>query len=754
MAWTEQLCRIGNECHLLREVNPLNSRKNGHETSRDNVKACVPYIFSLAPKADLSSYDSNNSTFEVYRDYLTEVFREPSVHNLAITGGYGIGKSSIIRSFDAHYSESGGKEEEFLYISLGSYEEAEDVEDDNSDEHSADEDAETEGIEDDDSGEHSTDEDAETEDTGNSNSKSPIVGGAGGPSAGKAINDKPHPKKEKSISEKEISAIERRLLLQIFVQFRRADIPLSRFKLIREPVIARPETFARFTTALVSALCILSFHEPLGVLLTEAAEKISSSKILRPILGPILGWMVEYKPLIHFALCVFVLALSALAVYHFCHFAISRLRFNGLSIKSENAEISWEQLDCEDCIDKYIMELVYCLEQIADKVKHTVVFEDMDRLPPEVALRIFTRLREINKLANSRLKGQNSRIRFVYVINNHLVSSLEHTKFFDFVLPVFPSLNCVTAASIFRNNLEKVNQSIVADTLICQQLCNSYRLDQNRGADGFVHQIAPFLSDYRRQYTILNEYGIALRMYCLHNSEKLKSNAWRNMPLSILAASVYKNFWPDDYHTILDNKSVVFKSKVFPTRDWQALEQERFPHINLLKILDPYLTLESLTCVGFDKRILIDSVCQNWKNRIDDPAGIAKDIDSFTKENFIFLEAVWTFCGDWTDNERKKRKQILEAAVRCAIRCEAKREDKLWFFRNRDLLECCEILAGEALKDLTYAQKEAFCECDKAITSSWRSLLKECSKSTESLESLPWGGLEQEFRRIEPYIWN
>ena len=226
-------------------------------------------------------------------------------------------------------------------------------------------------------------------------------------------------------------------------------------------------------------LCVLSFHELLGTLLVEAAEKTSSLKIL----GAVLGWMAEYKTLIHFVLCAVALVLFSLVVYHFCHFAISRLRFNGLSIKSENAEISWEKLDSEGCIDKHVMELVYCLEQIADKVKRTIVFEDMDRLPYEAALRIFMRLREINKLANSRLKSQNSRIRFVYVINNQLVSSLEYTKFFDFMLPIFPSLNYVTALSIFRDNLNMVNQSIVTGYSTCLPLSAYYELDKRKGVD-------------------------------------------------------------------------------------------------------------------------------------------------------------------------------------------------------------------------------------------------------------------------------
>ena len=78
-----------------------------------------------------------------------------------------------------------------------------------------------------------------------------------------------------------------------------------------------------------------------------------------------------------------------------------------ISLKSENAELEVEREDDKDYLDQYSMELVYCLEQTAKKIGHTVVFEDMDRFN---AGGIFERLREVNTLANIQLQKENKKV--------------------------------------------------------------------------------------------------------------------------------------------------------------------------------------------------------------------------------------------------------------------------------------------------------------------------------------------------------
>ena len=107
-------------------------------------------------------------------------------------------------------------------------------------------------------------------------------------------------------------------------------------------------------------------------------------------------------------------------------------------------------------MDLYATELIYCLEQIADKVDRTVVFEDMDRLNQKDCIEIFSRLREINYMLNQRLSGDKY-IRFIYVIKDEVLNELQHAKFFDYILPIVPGMNKRSFEDIFRENLRLWN---------------------------------------------------------------------------------------------------------------------------------------------------------------------------------------------------------------------------------------------------------------------------------------------------------
>ena len=67
---------------------------------------------------------------------------------------------------------------------------------------------------------------------------------------------------------------------------------------------------------------------------------------------------------------------------------------------------------------------MYCLEQTAKKIGHTVVFEDMDRMKLKDVVDIFARLKEINTMVNQRLQKDNKYIKFVYVVNDAVLAKM------------------------------------------------------------------------------------------------------------------------------------------------------------------------------------------------------------------------------------------------------------------------------------------------------------------------------------------
>lgn len=72
-------------------------------------------IMSLAPNDELAK----DKHFLVYRDYLENAFSNPQIKNIALSGNWGAGKSSILRSFDKYINKG---DEKFLFISLIDFE--------------------------------------------------------------------------------------------------------------------------------------------------------------------------------------------------------------------------------------------------------------------------------------------------------------------------------------------------------------------------------------------------------------------------------------------------------------------------------------------------------------------------------------------------------------------------------------------------------------------------------------------------------
>ncbi len=70
----------------------------------------VKTILALTPDDDFGK--NNDPYYAEYERFLNAAFKNKSIRNIAISGGYGIGKSSIIRSFEKN------NKKRFLYISL------------------------------------------------------------------------------------------------------------------------------------------------------------------------------------------------------------------------------------------------------------------------------------------------------------------------------------------------------------------------------------------------------------------------------------------------------------------------------------------------------------------------------------------------------------------------------------------------------------------------------------------------------------
>lgn len=625
-------------------------------------------IFPLSPDSTLSSIENIRVYFGFLKDAL-EGEKKCRIHNIAVTGGFGTGKSSLIRSYeqdklkkeqeefkneqkkfekehpiwafisrfptkfksvlnwilfhcsifapivrgksDNHKDTDEDFTSRFLYVSVGEYE-----------------------------------SDAKKKEK----QKAPKGG----------------TKEQEDTSS--IRTIERRMLLQIFARFRRADLPQSSFRLVPEAWTKRLWLIAVLFGCFVFSMLLLCFHEQLGGLLVAVNSMEGGGKCSAWIMVS----LVKYKTLFRLLLSAYCICLGALASGFLFFRILPRIRFHALTVKGVNVELSLEKEAAESYLDLYSMELVYCLEKIAEKIDHIVVFEDLDRLDSGDCLYILTRLREINNLVNLRLQKNGEPLRFIYAVNDDFFGTVQHEKFFDYILPVIPEMNKRSAAVLFAEKIKKLDEEY----------------DVLKAFPQF-EIVASCLSDYRLQNTILNEYQVLKELYTATIADGSElDNPQKN---EILAFAIYKNCWPGDYHAIRTNNSSIFTSegikcpKEFKDGKYGNLLVELADQNNHL------LTLHSLYFIGFSEEELSKSYRSNWEKNVQfskkNCDQYLNDLNSFREGDTKCIEEAGVFLIDQIvsidpDTYNANVVEPFRGLITCVTHC--KYCENRWFTRRTE----------------------------------------------------------------------
>ena len=101
-------------------------------------------------------------------------------------------------------------------------------------------------------------------------------------------------------------------------------------------------------------------------------------------------------------------------------------------------------------------------------------------------------LRELNNLLNNDEAINHKPIVFVYAVRDDIFSKEDRTKFFDFIIPVIPIVNATNSGEILLEKLDNAKKHG-----ICHKI-----------SQGFVLDIAPFISDMRIIQNIYNEFVV------------------------------------------------------------------------------------------------------------------------------------------------------------------------------------------------------------------------------------------------------
>ena len=331
--------------------------------------------------------------------------------------------------------------------------------------------------------------------------------------------------------------LEKGILKQLFYKVNHKSIPSSRFSKIND---------ITWCKAVKYILCLVLVPLPIIVLyLNNIMSFINDqiNKIIEPGIGNKVGGYIVLS----------ITVLISLGTLAYLYLKIFN-RFNLTSIKKDDFEINIAAKEQEsNTFDKYLDEIIYFFKKNDYAV---IFFEDLDRFNN---IEIFTRLRDLNRLINESeevfSQGRKNKIKFVYAVKdsifyNKIHTSIENntednkeystvfgenrTKFFDYIIPVIPTMDSNNSYSELKNLFKKQSSNSISDDLI--------------------NDISFFIDDKRILINTFNEYVLYHKIIGADIPEN------QEFYDKLFAIILYKNVYPIDFSELKYKKGFLYKA--------------------------------------------------------------------------------------------------------------------------------------------------------------------------------------------------
>ena len=202
---------------------------------------------------------------------------------------------------------------------------------------------------------------------------------------------------------------------------------------------------------------------------------------------------------------------------------INKIRINKIKVKDCELELHH---DTNSLFSRYLSEIIYYFQITKYNL---VIFEDLDRFPPDIALKVIQELKELNTILNTSYGIK--KIIFVYAIKDNLFDKVEDkNKFYDYNLSVLP------ISTAFNSELNLIG--LLKDQNIYNDLSSKV-----------ISIVSKYIFDMRTLINIVNDYCLFKEVTNTKNYDKL------------FAMVVFKNYYYRDYNWMFsDTKKDVIKN--------------------------------------------------------------------------------------------------------------------------------------------------------------------------------------------------
>ncbi|MDR0895519.1 MAG: formylglycine-generating enzyme family protein [Prevotellaceae bacterium] len=470
--------------------------------------------------------------------------QDAQVRNIALTGPYGSGKSSILKTYEKKKEEEECKDLHFLYISLAQFCEYKEKTEKageptpSSTDGKAFRDGEnslkdskrkvdTEGNKEEKTTENATENETDIE----KGSELQTGGGKGEVKEETKTTAETEPTADK---EKKLRLIELSILQQLFYRESNETLPRSRFKKIdsAEKTISGWDIAVLIVCVLVLLLFSRFNATNINGFVTsiEGALNLDSCAMMwcRIIVLSIAFMIVLVAVWRLVAKVMKIISKVKIGRFNFKHMGIE----GGIELDSENMSKS--------ILNKYLDEILYFFEVTEYNV---VVIEDLDRFHNT---EIFSKLRELNSLINEyeKVKAKKPNVVFIYALCDEFFQGKERTKFFDFIIPVMPVVSA-------NNSDEKLEEALLGSTPQKTEKPKVTSMeDSEESLKKLIKDLSLYIDDMRLLHNVINEYQIYRNLI---TKEGLISS-------KLLAVILYKNLYPDDFGDLLRDKGILYKA--------------------------------------------------------------------------------------------------------------------------------------------------------------------------------------------------